>query len=77
MSEVSGLTGEQINRLVLFREIEQLLDGGFTGEIALQCQFGEVRNYHVNEVRKPGEDRRSMERRRDGPRDGEDRRQKG
>jgi len=59
----AGLSGEQVQRLVLFREIEQLLDGGFTGEISLHCQNGEVKKYHVNEVRQPG-----LERRPEGPR---------
>lgn len=62
------MAGEAIMRMVLFRELEQILDGGFTGDIVLHCQFGEVKKYNVNEVRKPG-----MERRTAGPRDGDDR----
>jgi hypothetical protein len=60
---LAGLSGEQVNRLVLFRELEQLLDGSFTGEIVLNCHQGEVVSYKVNELRKPGEERRSLERR--------------
>lgn len=64
MSDV-GLSGEQVNRLVLFRELEQILDAGFTGEIILNCHGGDVVSYKVNELRKPGEERRgTLERRR-------------
>ena len=74
MSEVSGVTGEQVQRLVLFRELEQLLDGGFVGDIILHCPGdGTVRNYHASEFRKPGE-QDVQERRTAGPRDGDARR---
>jgi len=57
VSEVSGVTGEQVQRLVLFREIEQLLDGGFTGQITLHCNQGQIPRYTIEETRKPGAER--------------------
>jgi len=59
----AGLTGDQINRLVLFRELEQILDGQFTGEVILNCHQGDVVSYKVTELRKPGAERQTMERR--------------
>lgn len=58
------------------REIETCLLQGHTGDIVLHCLDGVVQSYHVNEKRVPGKDRRTHERRTDGPRDGEDRRRK-
>jgi len=66
MAEPVGLSGEQVSRLVLFRELEQLLDAGLTGEILLNCHQGDVISYKVNELRKPGQERRTLERQRRG-----------
>ena len=74
MGEPVGLTGEQVNRLVLFRELEQLLDAGFSGQIILHCGVGEVFKYEVSEMRKPGEQRSTLERRIAGPRQSDEQR---
>lgn len=75
MSEVAGLSGEQIQRLVVWREIEEMLDRGFKGEIVLHCTDGCIPKYHFTEYRTPGQsDRRTHERRTAGPRVDEDRR---
>lgn len=74
MSEVPGLDAKQENRLQLYRELDDILDRGFTGEIVIHCLAGDVPKYDVLERRKLGADRRHIERRREGPRDGEDRR---
>ena len=42
-------------RRQLIREIEQLLDSGFTGRIVLSCAQGVVPRYTVEESRIPGQ----------------------
>jgi len=69
-----GLSFEQQAWITVAGEIETELLQGFSGDIVLHCLNGVVQTYHVNEKRKPGEERRQHERRTDGPRDGEDRR---
>lgn len=76
MAEPVGLTGEQTAWLTVAREIEDLLGQGFVGDIILHCPGdGTVRNYHASQFRKPGERRQVLERRTDGRREVEDRRQ--
>lgn len=76
MSEVAGASGELVSRLVLYRELDEILDRGLTGKIELHVRHGDVLNYHVTEVREPGKERRTMERRTGGYRDGDDRRKR-
>jgi len=52
VSECVDLTGEQEDRLLLFRKIEQLLDGGFTGQIILHCAQGKVPRYSIEQTKK-------------------------
>lgn len=78
MSEVAGITGEQIAWLQVSTEIERTLLQGFKGSITLECSGdGTVRVVRFEDYWRPGEERRQYERRTAGPRDGEDRRQKG
>jgi hypothetical protein len=45
---------EPTRRRILFREIEQLLATGFTGQITLHCHEGRIPRYTVEETRQPG-----------------------
>jgi hypothetical protein len=45
---------ETARRAILFREIEQLLATGFTGQITLHCHEGRIPRYTVEETRQPG-----------------------
>lgn len=39
----------------LFRELAELLQGdGFTGQVVLHCNQGQVLKYEVSQVRRPG-----------------------
>jgi hypothetical protein len=38
----------------LFRELEEILEPGFTGQLTLHCNGGRVLKYDVNETRRPG-----------------------
>jgi hypothetical protein len=73
VTDVAG-SFEQQSWITVARELEDILLRGFEGKITLHCSDGIVMKYFVEEVRKPGEDRRKHERRTDGLRDGEDRR---
>lgn len=44
---------------VTFREVEQLLAHGFTGQITLHCAEGKIVRYTVQETRTPGKPNRS------------------
>lgn len=59
--EPETVTGEAILRSVAFREIEQLLDGGFVGRIVLHCtEGGAIARYVTEETRVPGVARRRL-----------------
>jgi hypothetical protein len=79
VSECAGLSGEQIAWLNVSAEIERTLLQGFKGSITLECSGdGTVRVVRFEDYWKPDSgERRTYERRTDGPRDGEERRQKG
>lgn len=72
MSECPGRSGEQILWQTVSREVEDILVREFSGDIVLHCLNGVVQTYHVNEKRKPGEERADEERRTQGPRNGQD-----
>jgi hypothetical protein len=44
----------------LFRELEEILEPGFTGQLTLHCNEGQVLKYEVNETRRPGQRERVL-----------------
>ena len=55
--EPEAATLETARRAVLFREIEQLLATGFTGQITLHCNQGRIPRYTIKQTRQPGKRR--------------------
>lgn len=82
MSEVAGLTGEETDLLIVLRKIEEMYRQGFVGSMTVNCGANRQVSFEWHGTRTPrellAEERRLQnERRTSGPRDGEDRRQKG
>ena len=72
MAEPTGLGRQRQAWLTVSQELEIELVRGFSGDIVLHCLDGVVQSYHVNQKRKPGEERKTQEQRTAGPRNGED-----
>lgn len=55
MSELRSVSSDAVlSREALFRELTDLLESGFTGNVTLHCLAGEVRKYVIELHRIPG-----------------------
>lgn len=52
--ETVSLSGGAELRLVVYRELEQIIGGDFNGKVTLHCTDGVIRMYDVVESRRPG-----------------------